>query len=115
MEALSCGINAEQGRRTWPRNYSMIESRGMVTPLTDTSADAERVQIEILRAMPSWRKLQLVNDLITTTRLLALTGLRERFPTASSEELRRRLASIVLGPDLAARVYGPEPHPPTIR
>jgi hypothetical protein len=87
----------------------------MATRLSDTSAEAERVQIEILRSMPSWRKLQLVNDLVTTTRILALTGLRERFPAASSEELRRRLASIVLGPDLASRVYGPEPHPPTIR
>ncbi len=87
----------------------------MATRLSDTSAEAERVQIEILRSMPSWRKLQLVDDLVTTTRILALTGLRERFPAASSEELRRRLASIVLGPDLASRVYGPEPHPPTIR
>ena len=87
----------------------------MATRLTDTSADAERVQIGILRSMPLWRKLQLVNDLITTTRMLALTGLRQRFPKASSEELQRRLASIVLGPDLAARVYGPEPYPPTIR
>jgi hypothetical protein len=93
----------------------MIEQRRMATRLSDTSAEAERVQIEIHRSMPSWRKLQLVNDLVTTTRILALTGLRERFPAASSEELRRRLASIVLGPDLASRVYGPEPHPPTIR
>jgi hypothetical protein len=93
----------------------MIEQGSMAARLSDTSVEAERVQIEILRSMPSWRKLQLVSDLVTTTRILALTGLHERFPAASSEELRRRLASMVLGPDLAARVYGPEPHPPTIR
>lgn len=87
----------------------------MARYLSDTSVEAERVLIEGLRSMPAWRKLQLVNDLIMTTRLLALKGLRERFPMASSEELQRRLASIVLGPDLAARVYGPEPNPPTLR
>jgi hypothetical protein len=82
--------------------------------LTDTSADAERVQIEILRAMPSWRKFQLWNDLNKAMRQVALAGLAERFPSATPEELRRRLATILLGPELATRVYGPEPDPPTI-
>ena len=38
---------------------------------------------------------------------LALNGLHQRHPHASPEELRRRLADIRLGPELAARVYGP--------
>ncbi len=87
----------------------------MTTRLTDTSADAERVQIEILRSMPSWRKLQLWNDLNMAMRQVALAGLHERFPSATSQELRRRLATILLGPELAARAYGPEPDPPTMR
>ncbi|MGD1156885.1 MAG: hypothetical protein ABSA41_13770 [Terriglobia bacterium] len=86
----------------------MTEQGRMATRLSDTSAEAERVQIEILRSMPSWRKLQLVSDLVTTTRILALTGLHERFPAASSEELRRRLASIVLGPDNEIGPYKPK-------
>jgi len=87
----------------------------MTAYLTDTSPDAERVQIEILRSMPSWRKFQLWNDLNMAMRQVALAGLRERFPSASQEELRRRLATILLGPQLATKVYGPEPDPPTVR
>ena len=87
----------------------------MATRLTDTSADAERVQFEILRSMPSWRKFQLWNDLNMAMRQVALAGLSQRFPSATPEELRRRLATILLGPELAAQAYGPEPDPPTIR
>ena len=87
----------------------------MVTRLTDTSAEAERVQIEILRSMPSWRKFQLWNDLNMAMRHVALAGLKDRFPLATPSELRRRLATILLGPELATQVYGPEPDPPTIR
>ena len=86
-----------------------------MTRLTDTSADAERVQIEILRSMPPWRKLRLWNDLNMAMRQVALSGLRERFPSAPPEELRRRLATLLLGPELATKAYGPEPDPPTIR
>jgi hypothetical protein len=93
----------------------MIRSRRMATRLTDTSADAERVQIEILRSMPSWRKVQLWNDLNMAMRKVALAGLSQRFPLATPQELRRRLATILLGPELATQVYGPEPDPPTIR
>jgi hypothetical protein len=87
----------------------------MATRLTDTSADAERVQIEILRSMPSWRKFQLWNDLNMAMRQVALAGLGERFPSGTPQELRRRLATILLGPELATQAYGPEPDPPTIR
>lgn len=72
----------------------------------DTSPDAERVQIELLRQMPAWRKLQMVSEMSQTVRTLALLGLRQRFPHATETELRRRLADLVLGEELAARVYG---------
>jgi hypothetical protein len=87
----------------------------MATHLTDTSADAERVQIEILRSMPSCRKFQLWNDLNMAMRHVALAGLRERYPSATPEELRRRMATILLGAELACQAYGPEPDPPTLR
>ena len=82
--------------------------------LTDTHHDAERVQIEILRAMPPWKKFELINDMIVTSRRLVQAGLHDRFPDAGEEELRRRLATVLLGPELAEEVYGPEPEPPTI-
>jgi hypothetical protein len=82
---------------------------------SDTHPDVERAQVTILSSMPSWRKFRLVNDLIVTGRRLALAGLRERFPGASAQELQRRLATLLLGPEVAQRVYGPEPDPPTLR
>jgi len=77
------------------------------TKLSDTRPEAERVQIELLRRAPAWRKLELVGEMNQTVRTLALSGLRRRYPEATSDELRRRLADLLLGPALAARVYGP--------
>jgi len=81
---------------------------------SDTHATAEKVQIEILRSMTAAQKFQVVNGLIVAGRMLSLAGLRDRFPDARREELRRRLATLLLGSELATKVYGPEPHPPTI-
>lgn len=77
------------------------------TPFTDTRPEAERVQIELMRQAPAWRKLQLVGQLNRSLRTLALSGLRQRHPGESEVELRRRLADLVLGPELAGKVYGP--------
>ena len=82
---------------------------------SDTRPAAENVQIEILRSMSRPERFRLLNDLIVTGRILSLSGLKARFPKAGPEELRRRLATLLLGPELATTVYGPEPQPPTIR
>ena len=74
---------------------------------SDTDRDAERVQIELMRQAPPWRKLYLLGQLNQTVKLLALCGLRQRHPQATEEELYRRLADLLLGVELAARVYGP--------
>lgn len=39
-------------------------------------------------------------------RTAAMSGLRLSFPDADENELKRRLADLILGPDLATRVYG---------
>ena len=75
--------------------------------LSDTRSEAEQVQIRLLRQAPAWRKLDMVGQMNQTVRTLALSGLRQRYPQATSQELRRRLADLVLGPALAARAYGP--------
>lgn len=79
----------------------------MSTLFPDTRPEAEEVLFELLRQAPVWRKLQMVGELNATVRTLALGGLRQRYPQASDEELRRRLASILLGPELADKAYGP--------
>jgi hypothetical protein len=76
-------------------------------PLSDTAPETRRVLVELLRALPPWRKLQLVSDLITAARELIQSGLKQRYPDATEAELRRRLAAALLGPEMAARAYGP--------
>ncbi len=78
----------------------------MRTQSPDTSPEAERVLIELLRRTPPWRRLQLADQMSRTARELSMAGLRMRFPGAGEAELRRRFADIHLGPELAARVYG---------
>ncbi len=77
--------------------------------LSDTHPDIERLQIERLRQMPSWRKMALMAEMNRTVRTLALAGLRQRYPDDTPAQRRRRLADLLLGPALAARVYGPLP------
>jgi hypothetical protein len=79
----------------------------MATLSRDTAPEAERLQIELLRRMPSWRKMQLVTQLTQMCYGLVLSGLRHRQPEAGEDELHRRLADQILGAELAARVYGP--------
>jgi hypothetical protein len=81
----------------------------MRTQSPDTSPEAERVLIELLRRAPAWRRLQLADRMSATVRELCLAGLRSRHPKASEAEMRRRFADIHLGPDLAAKVFGPPP------
>ena len=87
----------------------------MPAPPSDTHPTAESVQIEILRSMSAAERFRVLNDLIVTGRILSMVCLRDRFPQAEPEELRRRLATLLLGSELATKVYGPEPQPPTIR
>lgn len=76
----------------------------------DTRPEIERLQIEKMRQAPAWRKLAMVGQLNETVRSLAMSGLRLRNPRASTEALRRMLADLLLGEDLATRVYGPVPN-----
>ena len=68
----------------------------------DTHLDIER-----LREMPSWRKMELEGDMNETVRTLVLAGLRQRHPDDAPSQHRRRLADLMLDEDVAARVYGP--------
>lgn len=74
---------------------------------SDTNPKAERIQIELLRSAPAWRKIQMVAQLNETVRTLAMSGLTQRHPQATPAELRRLLADLILGETLAAQVYGP--------
>ncbi len=77
--------------------------------LSDTDLRAKALQLQLLREAPVWRKLALWAELNAAARVLALAGLQTRHPRADEAELRRRLADVLVGPELAARVYGPLP------
>ena len=79
----------------------------MATLSADTSLQMEQIQIEGLRRMPVWRKLALVGEMNRAVRELALAGLRQRHPHDTPAQRQRRLADLILGPELARRVYGP--------
>jgi hypothetical protein len=75
-------------------------------PFSDTHPKIERLQIELLRQLPPWRKFQMAADMYTTVKTLALIGLRERHPEANEEELNECLREMFLGAELAAWVRG---------
>lgn len=75
----------------------------------DTRPEAEALPIRLLRQAPPWRKLEMVDQLHQSVKLMALTGLRQRYQHESEDQLRRRLAGLLLGDELARKVYGPLP------
>jgi hypothetical protein len=73
----------------------------------DTSPEAERALIDLLRRAPVARKLEMLGQMNAAARQLALQGLRTRNPGATEAQLQRGLANLLLGPELAALAYGP--------
>ncbi|MFC1878426.1 hypothetical protein ACFLZW_00795 [Chloroflexota bacterium] len=78
----------------------------MTTLFSDTHPKMEALQIKLLRDVPAWRKLKILAELNAAAKVLALSGLRQRHPEAGEDELQRRLAGLLLGEDLACKVYG---------
>jgi len=75
----------------------------------DTTPEAQRVLLDLLRHASPGKKLVLTFELIQTTRLLVLADVRHRFPDASEDELRRRLIARLLPRDDVIRAYGFDP------
>jgi hypothetical protein len=75
--------------------------------MIDTTEAAGAILFQLLSETPTWRKFELLDDLNRSARALAMVGLRRRHPQASEDELRRHLADLILGADLAEQVFGP--------
>ena len=73
---------------------------------SDTHPKMEALQIQLWRQATPTRKMEMLEQLNASAHTLALSGLRSRYPQASEAELRRRLAGLLLGEELARRVYG---------
>ena len=69
--------------------------------VTDTSVEAERELIELVRRAPVWKRVALAASLCDATRALALADLRHGHPASSERHLRHLLA---VGEPTAARL-----------
>jgi len=65
----------------------------------------EALQIQLWRQASPTRKMNMLAQLNASARLLAMAGLRSRFPDANEAELRFKLAGLLLGEELALKVY----------
>lgn len=72
----------------------------------DDDPRIEAMQLARFRDAPAADKVRALDALNRQARQMAMAGLRLRHPGASPEELRRRLADLLLGKDLARRAYG---------
>lgn len=75
----------------------------------DTHPEITRKLIEMLRDVPPARKLEMVGQMNATVKTLAMSGLKTRYPNDPPEVLKRRLADLLLGAELAKKVYGELP------
>ena len=75
----------------------------------DTTPEAERALIEMLRRTPTWKKAEQLAGLIHARNVLILADLRRRYPEAEADELRKRLASRLLPREDVIRVFGWDP------
>ncbi|MGA7195393.1 MAG: hypothetical protein WBW94_17375 [Anaerolineales bacterium] len=78
----------------------------MTALFSDTHPKMEALQIQLWRQASPTRKMHMLAQLNASARLLAMAGLRSRYPTADEVELRRRLAGLLLGEELARKVFG---------
>lgn len=73
---------------------------------SDTHPRTEALLVRLLREAPPWRKMEMLAELNAAAKTLALAGLRRLHPHSGEAELRRALADLLLGEELARKVYG---------
>jgi hypothetical protein len=66
------------------------------------------MQIQIIRRMPAWKKLSIVDGLNETIKTLAISGIKQRHPNATPAQIQRMLAEQMLGIELAKKVFDHE-------
>jgi hypothetical protein len=76
----------------------------MRTQSMDTSPEAERVQIELLRKASVAKKFGLVNSLSRTLIQASRNNIRQLHPDASEEELALIFVELQYGKELADRL-----------
>lgn len=75
----------------------------MKTLSPDTHSEAERFQIELIRKAPIFRRIQIVDSLVKTTRQLSWKGIGERYPEETEEERLKRFIFLLYGDESLAQ------------
>ncbi len=75
----------------------------------ETSPDARQVLIDVLGKMPPEEKFRRVFDAYEFGKMLAMAGLRDRYPDASEKKIWYLWAKQHLGEELYEKVYGSVP------
>ena len=77
--------------------------------LNDTSIDAEKAYLKLLREVPLWRKAAMVNSLTKACQELAIAGIRMRHPNASDMEIMMHLAALWIDREMMVRIFDWDP------
>lgn len=85
------------------------QPEGYRTQSPDTDEATERYLFERLRALPPWRKAEMLSASTRAAYDLAMAGVRQRHPAAPAAELRKRLAALVLGREASITLFGWDP------
>ncbi|NOT60950.1 MAG: hypothetical protein HOP19_12095 [Acidobacteria bacterium] len=75
----------------------------------DTPPEIERIIIEGYRRMSAAEKLAIMDDLIKSAHLLALSEIRRQHPHASEREWQLRAAARRIEPELMRKAFGWDP------
>jgi hypothetical protein len=76
----------------------------------DRTLEGQQIHYQMLSRLPASKRLAPAFELTQAVRKLILTDLKQRFPQASVEEIRRRFIARVLPRADVIRVYGFDPH-----
>lgn len=88
---------------------SSIHRKGYRPQSSDTDPAVERYLFDRLRDLPPWRKAEMLSASARAAYGLAMVGLRQRYPSATAEELHKRYAALTLGSELAIELLGWDP------
>jgi hypothetical protein len=77
---------------------------GMARPVASADADAERVQIDLLRAAGTARRAALALSLSRSVIALARDAIRRRHPELSEQDVGLAFVELNYGSELAARL-----------
>ncbi len=103
-----------------PYGYSLVRLKRAQEPATprcssrcytaavvfsrDTSLEAERLLVQLLRRKSLGEKLAMIDGAFATGRMLALSGIRWRHPGADPATIEREFYRLMLGEELGDRV-----------